>query len=137
MHKMLMTVMTKTEILKKSETFWKLTLQSEQEQNMTGGESAVRKFFGSQKNEINDVAQTTIPLQMSEVAAAGGNATDSLCRLNRKNTSRNIKNVVKLRSATRSASSTMAGDVAAKELPSQMPQKGAFVTKKVNGGSTP
>lgn len=79
---------------------------------------------------------------MSEVAAAGRNATDSLCRLNRKNTSWNMKNVVKLRSATRSASSTMAGGVAAKELSSQMPQKGAFVsegpsvTKKVNGGST-
>lgn len=76
---------------------------------------------------------------MSEVAAAGRNATDSLCRLNRKNTS---WNVVKLRSATRSASSTMAGGVAAKQLSSQMPQKGAFVseglsvTKKVNGGST-
>lgn len=78
---------------------------------------------------------------MSEVAAAGRNATDSLCRLNRKNTCY-LFHVVKLRSATRSASSTMAGDVAAKELPSQMPQKGAFVseglsvTKKVNGGST-
>lgn len=39
----LMTVMTKAEILKNSETFWKLTLQSEQEQNTTGGESAVWK----------------------------------------------------------------------------------------------
>lgn len=60
----------------------------------------------------------------------------------KKNTSWNIRTVVKGSAATCSASSTSAGDVAAEEVSSQMLQKGAFVnkgpsvTKKVDSGST-